>query len=82
MHGLPDAEVERNLHPRLVLVVGLRNLNLDRNPLGVRGDLPHVRDALGTTKKAEELLGQARVAQADMHELTFLDGRGRDKSRL
>jgi acetyl-CoA carboxylase carboxyltransferase component len=82
VHGLPDAEVERNLHPGLVLVVGLRNLYLDSNPLRMGRDLPHGGDTFGTTKKAEELLGQARIAQADVHELTFLDARVGHKSRL
>jgi hypothetical protein len=38
-----------------VVVVGPRNVPLDRNALGVRLDVTDVDDAFGTPKEAEEL---------------------------
>lgn len=61
MNGLPNAEVERDLHTSLGVVVRLRNLHGNGDPLSVGGDLPHVRDAVGTPKEPEELLGQTAI---------------------
>jgi hypothetical protein len=57
VYGLPDAEVERHLHASLLVVVRLRNLDRDGDPLGMRLDLAEVRHAVGTPKKADELIG-------------------------
>ncbi len=62
MHGLPDPEVERDLHAGLGVVVGVRNLHGDRDTLGVGGNVSDVCDAVGTPKEAEELLGQTGIA--------------------
>ena len=67
MRRFPDSEVERDLHPRLLVVVGLRDLDLDGNALRVRLDLADVGDAVGTPKEAEELLGEARVTEPHVH---------------
>jgi hypothetical protein len=57
VYGLPDAEVERHLHTSLLVVVRLRYLDLDGDPLGMRLDLAEIRDAVGTPKEADELVG-------------------------
>ena len=72
MDGLPDAEVERHLQTRLVVVVGLRNLDLDCDPLRMRRDLADVGDAVGTPKEADELIGEPCVAEPDLHPSHFL----------
>ena len=67
MDGFPDAEVEGDLHPRLLLVVGLRNTDLDRNALrmGVHG--ADIGDAVGAPKEADEIVGEAGITQSDEH---------------
>ena len=67
MHGLPDPEVERDLHAGLLVVVGPRNLHLDRNALGVRPDVADVGDSIGTPQEAEELLGQTGITDPHAH---------------
>ena len=67
MHGLPNPEVERDLHAGLLVVVCLRNLHLDRNALGVRLDVDDVGDAIGTTQEAQELLGQTGITDPHAH---------------
>jgi hypothetical protein len=67
VNGLPDAEVERHLHAGLLVVVCVRDCDLDRDPLGMRFDLAEIRDTVGTTEEADELIGQARVTQSDVH---------------
>lgn len=81
MNGLPDAEVERDLHAGLLLVVGLRNLDLDGDPLGVRLDFAETRDAVGTPKEPDEFIGETRITKSDEHlSPTFFDERNRFKS--
>jgi hypothetical protein len=57
VHGLPDAEVERDLHPSLLVVVRLRDRDLDRDPLGMCFHLTEIRNAVGTPEEADELIG-------------------------
>jgi hypothetical protein len=57
VNGLPDAEVERHLHAGLLVVVRLRDLDCDRDPLGMRFDLAEIGDTVGTPKEADELVG-------------------------
>jgi hypothetical protein len=57
VHGFPDAEVERHLHSGLLVVVRLRDLDLDRDPFGMRFDLAEIRNTVGTAKIADELIG-------------------------
>jgi hypothetical protein len=57
MHGLPNAEVERYLHPSLLVVVRLRDGDLDRDPLGMCFHLTEIRNTVGTPKEADELVG-------------------------
>ena len=81
MDCFPDAEVERHLQPRLLFVVRLRNLDFDREALGMRLDAADVGDAVRTTKKTDELAGQGRIAQSDEHlSPTFCDERPTHKS--
>ena len=72
MHGLPDSEVERDFHAGLMVVVGLRNLHLDGNALGVRLDVANVGDAIGTPQEAEKLLGQTGITDPHAHHSDFL----------
>jgi hypothetical protein len=72
VNGLPDAEVERNLHAGLRRVVGLGNLDPDGDPLGMRLDLAEAGNAVGTPKKTDELVGQPRIAQSYEHLSHFL----------
>ena len=67
MHGIPDSEVERDLHPRLIVVKRPRNLDLDGNALRVRVDLTDVGDAFRAPKEAEELFGETRVTEPHVH---------------
>lgn len=67
MYRLPDAEVERYLHPRLHLVVCLGNLDLDRDPIRVRRDVAYVRNAVGAPQEADEILGEVGIAQSHVH---------------
>ena len=67
MRGLPDSEIERDLHAGLVVVVGLRNFHLDGNALGVRLDVADVGDAIGTPQEAEKLLGQTGITDPHTH---------------
>ena len=61
VHGLPDTEVERDLHTTLGVVVGFRDVHPDGDPLRVGGDFSHVRDAVGTPEETDELLGQTGI---------------------
>jgi hypothetical protein len=70
--GLPDSEIERNLHASLRGVVGLWNLDLDGDALGVRLDLAQVGNAVGTSKKADKLVGQPGITQSNEHLSHFL----------
>lgn len=72
MNRLPDPEVERDLHAGLLLVVRLRNLDRDGDPLGVGLHVSEVGDAVGTPKVADELVGEARITQSDEHLSHFL----------
>jgi hypothetical protein len=63
----PRPWVERDLHAGLVVVVGPRNVPLDRNALGVRLDVTDVDDAFGTPKEAEELLGKTGITDPHAH---------------
>jgi hypothetical protein len=72
MNGLPDAKVERDLHAGLLLVIGLRNLDLDSDPLRVRLDFAEIGDAVGTPKKPDEFVGETRIAKSDEHLSHFL----------
>ena len=67
MHRFPDPEVERDLHPRLLVVVGLGNLHRDRDTLRVRLDVADIGDAIGTPKEAEELLGETGITEPYVH---------------
>lgn len=67
MRGLPDSEVERDLHAGLLVVVRLRNLHVDGNALGMRLDVADVGDAIGTPQEAEELLGQTGITNPHAH---------------
>ena len=67
MHGLPDPEVERDLHAGLLFVVCLRDLHRDGDALGVRLDVADVGDAIGAPEEAEELLGETGVTESHVH---------------
>jgi hypothetical protein len=67
VRGRPDAEVERDFHPGLGVVVRPGNRNLDCDSLGVRSHVSHAHYAVGIPKETEEFLGEAGVAQAYVH---------------
>lgn len=67
MHGFPDPEVERNLHAGLLVVESPGNIDFDGDAFRVCLYLPDADDAIGTPKKAEELLGETGVTQPHVH---------------
>jgi hypothetical protein len=80
MDGFPDAEVERDFHARLLLVVGLGNLDLDGDSFRVGVHVAEIGDAVGPPQEADELVGETGITQSDEHSLLLSVTAGRSTS--
>jgi acetyl-CoA carboxylase carboxyltransferase component len=67
VQGLPGLEIQRHLHPGLSLVVDVGDLDFDGDALCVGLHFTEIGDAIGTPKKADELLSEAGIEQSHEH---------------